>query len=105
MNETHVLLNDYVRNQLSCSSCHGNAGLDSTSSFKTVPAVARFFYFLFIHFSALEYKNPSKAYSKTTTAVVQIRSCITPSAYKTGPSPNKVTSKRRMIKKHGLETS
>ncbi len=43
MNETQVLLNDYVRNQLSCSSCHGNAGLDSTSSFKTVPAVARFF--------------------------------------------------------------
>ncbi|MEH7011819.1 c-type cytochrome [Neobacillus niacini] len=74
----------------SCLACHGANG-EGTGAW--------FFYFLFIHFSALEYKNPSKAYSTTTTAAVQIRSCITPSAYKTGPSPNKVTSKRRMIKK------
>jgi len=39
MNNTHVLLDEYVGNQLSCSSCHGNAGLDSTSSFVGVSAV------------------------------------------------------------------
>jgi hypothetical protein len=35
----------------------------------------------------------------TTTAAVQSRSRKTPSAYSTGPSPKKVTSKMRMIKK------
>ncbi|WP_254119149.1 c-type cytochrome [Bacillus sp. FJAT-29790] len=39
MNNTHVLLNDYVGNQLSCSSCHGDAGLDLSSSFVGVSAV------------------------------------------------------------------
>ncbi|WNS74399.1 c-type cytochrome [Bacillus sp. DTU_2020_1000418_1_SI_GHA_SEK_038] len=39
MNETHVLLDDYVGNQLSCSSCHGNAGLDTSSPFIGVTAV------------------------------------------------------------------
>jgi hypothetical protein len=61
--------------------------------------MARFFYFLFIHLIVLEYKNTSIAYSKMTIAAVQIRSWITPSAYRTGPSPKKVTSKMRMIKK------
>ncbi len=59
---------------------------------------ARFFYF-FVHLIALEYRNASNAYSTTTIAAVQIRSEITPSAYNTGPSPKKVTSKRRMMKK------
>jgi thiosulfate dehydrogenase len=39
MNDTSVLLDEYVGNKLSCSSCHGNAGLDSTSSFIGVTAV------------------------------------------------------------------
>lgn len=39
MNETHVLLDEHVGNQLSCSSCHGNAGMDSTSPFIGVTAV------------------------------------------------------------------
>lgn len=39
MNETHVLLDEYVGNKLSCSSCHGNAGLDSSSPFIGVTAV------------------------------------------------------------------
>lgn len=33
VNNTHEILPEYVGNQLSCTSCHGNAGLDMTSSF------------------------------------------------------------------------
>ncbi|WP_028988153.1 c-type cytochrome [Thermicanus aegyptius] len=39
MNETNTLLPNNVGNQLACSSCHGNAGLDSTSPFIGVTAV------------------------------------------------------------------
>lgn len=31
-NETHVYFDEYVGNQLSCTSCHGNAGYDESSS-------------------------------------------------------------------------
>ncbi|GHH97395.1 c-type cytochrome [Neobacillus kokaensis] len=39
MNQTHVLLDEYVGNKLSCSSCHGGAGLDSSSPLIGVTAV------------------------------------------------------------------
>ncbi|PTQ56771.1 MAG: Cytochrome c family protein [Candidatus Carbobacillus altaicus] len=38
MNETNTLLPDYVGNKLSCSSCHGNGGLDGTSPYVGVAA-------------------------------------------------------------------
>lgn len=39
MNETNTALKEYVGNQLSCSSCHGGAGTDKTSSLVGVTAV------------------------------------------------------------------
>ncbi|GAX90360.1 c-type cytochrome [Effusibacillus lacus] len=39
MNETNTVLKEHVGNQLSCSSCHGAAGTDSTSSLVGVTAV------------------------------------------------------------------
>lgn len=38
MNETNTLLPEYVGNKLSCSSCHGNGGLDGTSPYVGVAA-------------------------------------------------------------------
>lgn len=39
INETDTALPEYVGNKLSCASCHGNAGLDSTSPLTGVTAV------------------------------------------------------------------
>ncbi|MEJ8545514.1 c-type cytochrome [Brevibacillus borstelensis] len=39
INETSTALPDYVGNKLSCSSCHGNAGMDATSPLTGVAAV------------------------------------------------------------------
>lgn len=40
MNETNTLLDEYVGNELSCSSCHGNAGLDMSSPLVGVTALS-----------------------------------------------------------------